>query len=266
LGYEAEHTHKIVVDFVSEYDKVSSMANKQYKTLTAGDTIRKGDEWAGSDGIYEECLSMIGVVLDDSQACRYRRPIKSKAKRVKTLNVGKGYRVVKPDEIVKKGDEFNYKVAPSASEAFWMGCSSQIGKEASTYSERFVVRRKVEVKTPEVKQKPAKNDGYYYLQEGDKIRGTNEWNIGNGRWKVQGMWDGDALWKNNVGHCRRKITQPVKEEKVANVNRPCYIFLNVGEVILEGDEYLRGKQWVKSGYTNAKTFKADVYRRQINKG
>ena len=84
------------------------MANKQYKFLKVGQTLKNGDEM------------------------RYR-------------NVGDGYRVVKPTEIVQNGDEFNYKESPSSYENYWSECRSQVGKLASTYSKYSVVRRKVEL-------------------------------------------------------------------------------------------------------------------------
>jgi hypothetical protein len=113
---------------------------------------------------------------------------------------------------------------------------------------------------------PMATQTYKTLKNGTVLRKGDEWeNKGEGDWTIlPNTHFGDAIGWTDKFQFRRPI-KPSKVKKVASTNRPCYIFLDIGETILQGDEfYAQDGEWLKVSHFDIRCSESGTYRRKVN--
>jgi hypothetical protein len=117
---------------------------------------------------------------------------------------------------------------------------------------------------------PMANQTYKTLKNGTVLRKGDEWaNEGEGDWTpIPEDRIGDSTGWCNWFEFRRPVkvkAKRVKEVPLTSTNRPCYIFLDIGETILQGDEfYAQDGEWLKVSHFDIRCSESGTYRRKIN--
>jgi hypothetical protein len=188
---------KIVVDCFSKPDTILSMSNNTHtykvteilppgRFLDLGEPILKGDLSLENDRPAQDTGHHVGQRLQ-VQGFIYRpdpgAPPVAK-QRHDGLKCQEGYRFLNADEVVKKGDQFEFVGEIKDGKEDWWNVDTNIGQIAGESMcdavDDTVYRRKLE-KKPRVKK-----TGYLSLKEGEIVKKDDDYNwgsIGSPNWE-----------------------------------------------------------------------------------
>jgi hypothetical protein len=184
---------KIVVDCFSKSDTILFMSNNTHtytttvtetlppgRLLKAGEIRQRGDLFLPDCRKSEPCVKGYfgSKILDNIVYKRWYRPDPVKPPVAKQRHDGlkcqEGYRFLNADEVVKKGDQFEFVGEIKDGKEDWWNVSTNIGQIAGeSLCDDTVYRRKLE-KKPRVRK-----TGYRFLKEGEIVKKDDDYNWGS---------------------------------------------------------------------------------------